>query len=391
MNIEGKKLNLQALKKKIREWLNTSVAVSAFGKKAIVCPAKLLLAVVGALLVLILLIQLLLIPAHQPKSLDMDFETGGDYSMHPYEEGLLLYNKQNLRFMNHKGETIWSVKQPMSLPVVSYSGKYVLSADLGGNNVAILFKDGEKAQEFNLGKDIITAKVNKKGMVALATATDGYKGRVVVIDKKGKELFAWNSGDGHIMDVAINDNGRYLAVAQLASDGEVAGARIQFIDLYQKKVTNIAERPGSIIGEIKFSGNRLLSVSDTELCGFSKGGRLLYSISFAGKRPSKYDISSDDRLAFVTRDNRGNAVLEIYSTSGRLKGRYPAEGNIDSLSVHKDKIVIAGQRDVLQLSGRGRLRKEYICEHEVQSIGVFGNNKAVLVEGGAEADILWLK
>ncbi len=378
-------------KEQIMAWMNASVTVNLWGKKMSFCPMKLAVVVALAAVVLSLAIQLLLIPAHRPRTLDLGMETGTDSAMQTVEDGILVYNNQGMKLIDHKGETRWSTKISMSSPVVEHAGDYILAADLGGNHAAALYKNGEQVREYQLGKDIISAKVNPKGMAVFATAADGYKGSVVVIDKKGKEVFRWNSGDGYIMDLDVSDNGHYLAVAQLSSAGTQADAKIQFIDLYRKEVVKVVERTGSVIGEIRFSGNRLLTVSDTELCGFSGSGRNLYSVSFAGKRPGKYDISSDDLLAFVTSDNRGNTVLELYNTRGKLKGSFLADSPISILAVHGDTVVAARQRDVLRVSPRGRLKKQITCEHDIKALSVFGNGKTVLAAGSTEADILWMR
>lgn len=392
MKKDKKNFNLNTLKEKTTVWANTGVTVNLLGKRISFRPLKLAILFAIFLVAASLVIQLVLIPAHRPRTIDLGMETGTEYGMQTITDGeLLLYNNQRMKALNEKGETVWETKISMSSPMIEHSGKYILAADLGGNHGAALYRRGELLQEYQLGKDIISAKVNEKGTAAFATAADGYKGSVVVIDKKGKELFRWNSGDGYIMDLDISDDGHYLAVAQLSSAGSQADARIQFIDLYKKEVVKVAERPGTVIGEIRFSGNRLMTVSDSELCGFSGSGRLLYSVSFAGKRPGKYDISSDDLLAFVTYDNLGNTVLELYNTRGRLKGSYLAESPISIMAVHGDTVVIAKQRDVLRISSGGKKRKQMTCEHDIKALGVFGNQKTVLAAGSTEADLLWMR
>ncbi|MBO5364400.1 MAG: hypothetical protein J6A56_02930 [Clostridia bacterium] len=380
---------------KANQWLlagwNLPVTVSIRGKKMTFFPLKLAALAAGALVLLALLIQLLMLPAHRTRTIDLGFRAGSNYAMQPFQKELLLYNNQNMKVINHKGETRWSVDLSLSSPLVEQGGAYVLAADLAGNHAATLYRNGEVVRDYQITKDIISAKVNKKGTVAIATAADGYKGSVAVIDKKGRELFRWNSGDGYIMDLDISDNGHYLAVAQLSSEGAQADSKIQFIDLYQKKVIRTAERTGTIVGEVRFSGTKLLTVSDGELCGFSGNGKLLYQVSFAGKRPGKYDISSDEVLAFSAYDHLGNAVLELYNLRGKLVGSYMADSPVTTLAVCGDTVVAAKQRDVLQIKRNGKLKKQSSCNHDIKEVSIFGNGKACFAAGSTEADIIWMK
>ena len=126
-------------------------------------------------------------------------------------------------------------------------------------------------------------------------------------------------------------------------------------------------------------------------CGFSGSGRLLYSVSFAGKKPGKYDISGGRYLVFVTGDNRGNTVLEIYTMSGKCKGRYLSDSHISEVAVHKDMIVAASQRQAFRISPGGKNKKSALCDHDMKGIGVFGGSGAMLAVGASEAEMMWLR
>ncbi len=391
MRREKREKKQNKIKQTISVGWNTKVALSIRGKKMTFSPWKLATLGAAILLLFTLLVQLLMIPAHRTRTIDLGFRAGSDYAVQSFQKDILLYNNQNMKVIDQKGETVWTVDLSLSSPLVETGGSYVLAADLGGKHAAILYREGEIVQEYQITKDIISAKVNQKGAVAIATAADGYKGSVIVVDKKGREQFRWNSGDGYIMDLDISDNGHYLAVAQLSSQGTRADSKVQFIDLYQKKVIRTAERPGTIIGEIRFSGNKLLTVSDGELCSFSGSGKLLYEVSFAGKRPGKYDISSDEVLVFSAYDHLGNAVLELYHLNGKKMGTYLADTPITTLAVCGDTIVAASQRDVLQIKKNGKLRKRATCNHDVKEVGVFGSGKTCLAAGSTEADIIWMR
>lgn len=367
------------------------MTVTVKQKKHRVFPLRIVAVVAGALVLLSLLIQLLSIPARRPKTIEMGLHAGGDYEIHSFQKDILLCNNQGIKAMNQKGDTIWNLPVSLSSPLIETGGAYVLAADLGGNHETLLIKDGEIVQDLPIAKDIISAKVNKKGTVAIATAADGYKGSVAVLDKKGRELFRWNSGDGYIMDLDISDNGRYLAVAQLSDSGSQADAKLQFIDLYRKKVVHTEERPGTIVGEIRFAGKKLLTVSDLELCGFSGSGRLLFEVSFAGKRPGKYDISGDKLLAFSAYDHLGNAVLELYNLRGKMVGSYMADSPITTLDVCEDTVVIARQRDILQIKRNGKKSKQVTCNHDVKEVGIFGSGKMCLAAGSTEGDLIRLR
>ncbi len=391
MKVKWNNRKLRQLSQDFVKQLNCSTSLTIKGKTVSFQPMRLMFLLFAGLLALVILVQLLMIPVHRPRTVDMDFETGGTYAMIPFDGDILMYNNQQIRQVNPRGKTVWSADVSMSHPVVETAGEYLLLADLGGNNKTVLYKNGKLYREYTLGNDLISAKVNKKGWTAVATATVGYKGKVTVFDKKGREKFVWNSGEGYILDLALSDDGNWLAVSQLSSEGSRTDSRIQFIDLRRKKVTGSAEKNGVLIADLRFSGNRLLAVSDTELCGFKTSGRELFSVSFAGKNPGKYDISSDEVLAFVATDNRGNAVVELYNTNGKLKGRYHAESTVHNLGVYEDMVVISRNRDVLYINERGKLKKTATARHDIKGLGIFGDGHTALAAGNTAAYIVRMR
>ena len=391
MKKKYKKQKLTSLKTSFNHLMSTEKALVVKEKTYTLRPGRLGLLIVAFLLSFVILVNLFSIPSKKLSTIDMEFGAGGRYSMVTGNNDILMHNNQGIKSVTKKGAVRWEVKRAATKPLTEVCGHYLLSADLDGNHTAILYKDGKVLNEFNLGSDIISAEVNKNGDVIIATATVGYKGKITVYDKKGRERFSWNSGDGYITDVAIHEDGRHIAVSQLTSTEAQAGSNIQFIDLNRKKVVNTAKRSNTIISEILFSNDRLLAVSDVEFCGYSKGGKLKFEVSFAGKNPGRYDISNGKLFSFVTIDNRGGEVLEIYNKRGKLKGRYSSDSTINSIATCDNGVILATRRDILYVNKRGKLKKSVTSNHDLKSIGLFGDGKTVMALGSESADVVKMR
>lgn len=391
MNIQWKNKKLKNFDIYMRKRLAESEELTVAGRTLRIKPFRIAVIFVSALLILIIAFALLGLGTPKARETELNLKTGGSYSSIPVKGGIVIYNRQHVAALNRGGKIVWKIDTAMSNPLVEAAGKYVLLADLGGKNYAALYKEGKLVCEFSPENDIISAEVNAKGYTVLATDTVGYKGNVKVFDKKGKEKFSWNSGDGYITDVAINGRGSRIAVSQMLSSKESASSCVQFIDLSSKKVVRTAERENSLISEIRYLGSRLISVSESELCGFSASGRLSYSVSFAGRKVERYDISSNNLLAFTAVDNRGNYVLELYTPGGKLKGVYNAEGSIKNFSVSKDTVVAASHRDILHISPAGKLKKRISGINDIKNIGLYGDGRTVLTIGDTSASIIRLR
>lgn len=364
--------------------------VMKFGKQSLsVKPFKLFAALV-LVLVLIGIISFILSFGTDLRSVEVEFESGSPYKTKAAGSNVILYNNRGAKIITPKGKVSAEVSEALSEPLVEARGDYLLLTDLAGNHFAACYKNGGEQYRLSVDKDIISAKVTADGFCAVATDTDGYKGRVTVYNKRGSEQYAWNSGSGYITDIDITDNGRYLAVAQLSVGEGRTDTKIQFIDTRRGDVISTAERSGEAAAEVKFVGSdKLIVVTDSHISAYNKNSKQLFDISLDGKSPSLYSLDSDSCIAAVSLDNRGNHVLEMYSYTGKLLGSYTATGEIRALAVCGRSAAIVEQKGIVRVTSSGKQKKIVNIEHDVKDICCFDNGR-ILSVGASQAETLKL-
>lgn len=324
---------------------------------------------------------------------DLEFDTGGEYRMYAYGSDILLLNNNGIKMVDNKGNDKWSQTYTLTNPMIDISGEYLLLADLDGNNTLNLFDtDGNNLLTYPIDSDILSAKINKSRLVAAAVDEEGYKGSVVVYNKKAQEIFKWNSGEGYVTDIDISNDGKYVAVAQMMSDRDEVYSKIHVLNISNGQEAANIECDSSLIAKVNFDKHdNIIAVGENKVFGYSKKGRQNYAIDLAGKSPQTYDISNGNYLVFLCRDSRGNSVLEIYSLSGKLLGSYNSSYELKNISVCGSNIVASTSRNLLYLSYRGKLKKTVEISHDIMSLGIYGNNRNVLVLGGNKADIIRIR
>ena len=345
-------------------------------------------------ILLALLMNLVIIPhtAYRQYS-GIEFDTGGDYEQHAFGENILLLNNSGIKMINNRGRYKWEIPMTLTNPAVDIDGKYALLADLDGNCSLNLYNlKGKNVNSYQMNTDLLSAKVNKDGIVAAAVSEEGYKGAAVVYDRKGNEIFKCNSGEGYIIDLDISNSGKLIAVAQMMSDGTETYSKIHIINISSGNETGSYTCDGSLVANVTFDEqDRIIAVAQNKVYGLSKKGGERFIIDLAGKSAERYDVTGGDRMLFLCRDNRGSSLLEIYNKNGKLLGSYNGNDEIKRMSTCGDTIVVSASRSVMCISSRGRLRKIKEIEHDIMSIGVYGNCRNVLVLGGNRADIVRMK
>ncbi len=393
MKHRKKENNPRAAADKIAQYIHTAsqkTAVMKFGGHSVSVKPFKLFAALAVILVIIGLISFILSFGTDIKSVDAEFESGSPYKTKAAGENVVLYNNRGAKIITSKGKVSASVSEALSEPLAETEGDYLILADLAGNHFAACYKNGDEQYRLSIDKDIISAKVTPDGNCAVATDTDGYKGRITVYNKRGSEQYAWNSGGGYITDIDITDNGRYLAVAQLVVGDGKTDTKIQFIDTRRGDVVSTAERSGEAAAEVKFvGGDKLVVVTDSHIAAYNKNSKQLFDISLDGKSPSLYSLDSTDAIAVVTLDNRGNHVLEMYSYSGKQLGAYTATGEIRALSVCGRNAAIVEQKGIVRVTSGGKQKKVVNIAHDVKDICYFDNGR-ILSVGASQAETLRL-
>lgn len=377
------------IRKKISEISKKTLSVTVKGKKYTVELLK-----TGIFSVLIIIIAILLLNAvfdgKKAQEIDISFESGSNYSALSADDDIILYNNRGAKALSANGKTRWQIQEELSELMLDCADNFVLVTDLAGNHRAASYKNGNLYKEYVLGNDIISAKITEKGCAAFATDTDGYKARVTVYNKRGREIYAWNSGTGYITDIELSENGRYLIAAQLVTDGVEAATRLQFIDTSKGEIINSVERPGEVCSELKFIGNdKLIYASDSHIAGYSKKGKAKFDVSLVGKTPSLYDIGKSG-IAVATVDGRGNTVLELYSLSGKKRGSYTVTGDVRTLATDGRGAVVAEQSGITRINASGKVKGFVKPDHDIGDIGVYGNGN-ILAVGANYAEIITLK
>ncbi len=326
----------------------------------------------------------------QPETVKLNLQTGINYSLQVAGKEMLLVSSDGIRAVDDNGRENWSIVAPTTSPVVTTKNDYIMLADINGNTVNVYKKD-KIVSQIKTEREILSAKLNKNGCVAVATDELGYKGVVLIFDEKGKETFKWYSGTGYIGDIDIQSKDK-LAVAQIMTDKEQVYSRIMMIDARSpEKAECIAELDG-IVMKLKFKNNGgLIAVSESGVYGFKRSGKEDFVIDFGGRVQLDCNIENQGNMVFAFDSGLNNTVLESYSAKGKLRGKYEADSKITDFDVNGECILAATKNDVIRVTPSGKIKGNMEVNQDVKKIKIFADRDKFLSLGGSSAEILKLR
>lgn len=251
---------------------------------------------------------------------------------------------ESIKVYNTSGKELYSEANSLNNPVIDTAGNFAIVADQGGRAITLL--DGEKClYSIKLETDIITAKVNKNGMAVVVTTGELHKNAVLVLNKKGSQIFKWNSGGLYVIDADISDNGRDIAVSTLDTNVAVIKAAFYLFNINKDTPTASASFDDSIISNIICSKGNIYCISDSKMVIYNAGGGKSGEVEFADRQLTAFAVSGSQAvLAFTAGDygiNSHGTALEIYNVKGELSAQAELESDLTFLA-YRDGTLVAG-------------------------------------------------
>lgn len=141
---------------------------------------------------------------------------------------LLVCSANNLSLYSGSGTRY--VNQPVGMdnPTVDTNGSLAVAYDAGGGELYVLGQRELIWQAQGLSS-ILSARLNRSGYLTVVTQSSGYRGTVTVYDASYAPLMSVNVSSAFVMDAALSNDGRTLAIVTVGQEGGVFRSQL---DLY---------------------------------------------------------------------------------------------------------------------------------------------------------------
>ncbi len=324
------------------------------------------------------------------ESVKLNFQTGVEYDMVNYGKEMLLVNNEGIYAIDKMGRESWSVVSAATSPYAETSGKYIMLADMNGKTIKTFQKEKLIAQ-IETKNEILCSKVNKNGYVAVATDELGYKGKVMLFDKSGKEQYVWHSGTGYIGDIDISPNNK-VAVAQLMTDKESVYSKILLLDTKSDKEPTLLAEVSGIVMKLKYWDNgELIAVSDSGLYGYKRSGKKKFEVDFSGRKPIMCNIENERNMVIAFDSGLNSTVLESYSSNGKLRGSYDSGSEVKAIDISGECIALANREGIVRINPRGVIKNKVKTSKDVKDIKIFEGRDKLLSLGDNNAELIRIR
>jgi len=249
---------------------------------------------------------------------------GGDKLSVAYlENGLLFSSDTGAHYYSFSGETYAEEVLTMENPVLSASATAGVVYDAGGQSL-FLMRGTEEVFSLTLegDADLLSARVNDSGWLAVTAQQSGYKGAVTVYNHLNERVIQISLSSTFVVDAALSPDCKTVAVVTMGQEGGVFQSEVLLYPVDQKEPSARVSLDGCTVLDLDYEADAIWVLGEDRLMTLSLPDLDVRSYSFGRSYLKDCDFGGD-----------GFALL--------LLGRYRA-GNADqAVTVGKDAVLLS--------------------------------------------------
>lgn len=309
------------------------------------------------------------------KNLPKAFADAANARFKSYQNGIICASETVYARFSNDAKLLWSEKIQMQEPILKTKGDYVLIGEEGAKNIS-LYKGKKLIFTQETEGNILTADLSEKGDVVAVTQKEYFKGQVVVFNKSGKRIFAWDSGSYSIMDAAVS-NGRRVAISLLSTD-EGTNSIIQIFDVKGNDICKTDAFPNTIFFDINFEGENLSLLSESKCVSMTSRGKIRWEYDFGGRRIKMFSLAENGNRAILF-DNDGIGEIVVVNKHGKAYDAIKTENMPDTINIKSKYVAYNNGRNAVLTTCNGKRVLGAECSGDIKQIYITGSDKVFCV------------
>ena len=306
--------------------------------------------------------------------------TTSDNKIYPYRNEILLYSKGKLLTYSRYGKKTWEYNfDETFIPDISIKGNYIQVANKD-NGYIYVFNNKYESTRKKINGTIKKASINAKGESVVHYSKEGVKSNIGVYDKKGNEKYSITLSSDNIAKVDISDNGRYVLLYEVDTEGISVNSVLKVVDLKMNdKVETILEVKNDVIYDVLLNNSNIyvLTSSKTYICNIAKKSTREFDIT--GKNISNIAIDNSG-VAYIAKEiSEDNNTLTILNSMYKQVGRCEFNGAIKEVIYDNYLAYTVGSKDIEVYNLWGMCIKKFKSNTLVAEPVIFNNGKNVAI------------
>lgn len=301
-------------------------------------------------------------------------------NIYAFNKYIGVLNKNKFTIYGNTGNEEKSLEVQVSNPIFNSANRFLVMAEKKGKKL-YLITDKDITWEAEVEGNIAQVHVNKNGYVAVVITDTSYKTVINMYNPEGKEMFKTYLSSTRTADVAISNNNKYLAIAEVDTSGTIIQSNIKIIsiDKASSDPTNSLENTykgeaDKLITNIKYQDKDKLICMYTDSIHIIENNQDTTLMDNANKKMIFQSIELTNHAIEIEEKSSGlftaDSVVNIISTENRGTKEYTVNSVAKEIYTYGNMIALNLGTEIEFINTDGWLVKRYIANQEITNIVV---------------------
>lgn len=308
-------------------------------------------------------------------SIELDDENAKVYA---FNKNIAVLSKNKLKIYNNFGNKDKELDVEVSNPLFCSSNRFVAIGEKLGQKLYVI-EDKKIAWDAQIEGKISQIHINKNGYVAVVITGTTHKSVVNVFDNNGNSLFKIYRSSTRIVDVAISNDNKYLAIAEVDTAGTIIQSSIKIISIEkaQGDSKNSMEKVydgkyNSLIINIQYQDNNKLICKYDDSIHIIENEKDEILVDYSNEKISFSSIDLNSNVIEVKEQSSGlftaDSIVRIINTGNKSEKTYVADAVSKEIHTYENVIALNLGSEVEFINTDGWLIKRYVAKQEITNI-----------------------
>ena len=249
--------------------------------------------------------------------------------------------------------------------------------------------DKDITWEAEVEGNIAQVHVNKNGYVAVVITDTSYKTVINMYNAEGKEMFKTYLSSTRTADVAISNDNKYLAIAEVDTSGTMIQSNIKIISIEKASSdpTNSLEKTyqgemDKLITNIEYQDKDQLICMYTDSIHIIENGQDRNLVEKQNKKMIFQSIELNNHAIEIKEKASGlftaDSVVNIIQTNHQGTKEYVVNAVVKEVYTYGNMIALNLGTEVEFINTEGWLVKRYIANQEITNVVVSDNIAGII-------------
>lgn len=324
----------------------------------------------------------------------IELDEGESSNIYAFNKYIGILSKNKLYFYGSSGEEVTNLEVQISNPLFDSANRFLAIGESNGQKIYVI-EDKEIAWESEVEGNISKVYVNKNGYVAVIMTGMSYKSGVQVFDPEGNSLFISFLSSTIAVDVAISNDNKYLAIAEVDTSGTIIQSNIRMISVEKAKTdpsnsveNNYKSEQNKLIVNIAYQDKDRIVCMYTDTINIIENGQESVIFDNKDKRITAQSIDLRNYFATIQEESSGifsaNSVINIVNVDNKDVQNYTVETSVKEMYTKGDIIALNLGTEVEFINTGGWLVKRYIANQEVSNVTISDNIAGIIYRDKVE-------